>query len=116
MHDSCDDSGNEYLMMDSMVDYQKSYQYISVSNQRVVHRGWIFMWQYTAGWQQCVQWIDGSTSWHALKYLEESYRVEIAEYAVAQEIDHETEFNRWVKAVLKNRLRIYLKEKERSIT
>ena len=35
---------------------------------------------------------------------------------MAQEIDHETEFNWWVKAVLKNRLRIYLKEKEQSIT
>ena len=39
MYAEYDDSVNEYLMMDSIVDYQKSDKYVSVSSQKVVHRG-----------------------------------------------------------------------------
>ena len=66
------------------MDYQKSNKYISVSGQKVLHRGRGFMWQSTVGWNLCIQWRDGSTLWQALKYLKGSHPVEIAEYAVAQ--------------------------------
>ena len=36
---ACDDSGNEYLIMKSIVDYRKSNGDISVSSQKVVNRG-----------------------------------------------------------------------------
>ena len=49
---------------------------------------------------------DRLTSWKTLKELKDSHRVETAEYAVAQEIDHKSSFNWWVKAVLKKHLRI----------
>ena len=58
------------------------------------------------GWQLCVQWRDGSTSWQYLKDLKESHPVDTAEYAADQEIYHEPAFNLWVKVVLKKRLRI----------
>ena len=45
-------------------------------------------------------------SWQALKVQKKYHPVETAEYEVDQEIYHETEFNWWVKEVLKNRLRI----------
>ena len=106
MYDSCDESGNEYLMMDSIVDHRKSDKALSVSSQNMVHRGWSFMWQSTVGWKLCVQWRYGLTSWQALKDLKESHTVETLEYAVAQEIDHEPAFNWWVKSSLKKRLRI----------
>ena len=44
---ACDDSGNKYLMMDSILDYQKSNKALSLSSQKMVHRGWIFMRQST---------------------------------------------------------------------
>ena len=36
---ACDDSGNEYMMMESIVDYRKSNKALSVSSQKVVHIG-----------------------------------------------------------------------------
>ena len=76
MYSTCDDSGNEYLMMDSILDYWKSNKELSVASQKVVHRGFSFMWRSTVGWQICVKWRYGSTSWQALKDLKESHPVE----------------------------------------
>ena len=106
IHAACDDFGNEYLMMDSIVDYRKSNNTISFFIQKVVHRGRSKMWRSRFRWQLCVKWRDGSTSWQYLKNLKESHPVETAEYSVAQEIDHEPAFNWWVNTILNNRLRI----------
>ena len=93
-------------MMDSIVGYQKNNKDTSVSSHEVVHRGRSFMWRSTVGWQIYVQWRYGLPSWQALKDLKESHPVDTAEYAVAQKICHDTEFNWWIRAVLKKRLRI----------
>ena len=71
-------------MMEWIVYYQKNDKDIIVTDQKVVHRGWIFMRKYTIRWQLCVQWRDVSTSWQAIKDLNESHPVAIANYAVAQ--------------------------------
>ena len=39
MYASYDDFGNKYLMMESIVDYQKNNKALSVASQKVVHRG-----------------------------------------------------------------------------
>ena len=72
----------------------------------VVHLGQSFMRQSTVGWHLGIQWRYRTTSWKALKDLKESHPVETAEYAMAQEIDHDPELNWYVKAVPKKRLRI----------
>ena len=72
MYAACDDSRNENLMMDSVVDYRKSNKAISVSSQKVVHRGRSFMRQSIVGWQLCVEWRDGLTSWQLHKDMKES--------------------------------------------
>ena len=59
MYAACDDSGNEYLIMDLIVGYQKNDKAIPVPDQKVVHIGWSFMWKYPVGWKLCVQWKDG---------------------------------------------------------
>ena len=43
MYAACDDSGNEYLIMDLIVGYQKNDKAIPVPDQKVVHIGWSFM-------------------------------------------------------------------------
>ena len=106
MYAACNDSGNEYLIMDSIVDYWKSDKDILVSSQKVVHTGQSFMRKSTVIWYLCVQWRDGSTSWQALKYLKESHPVETSDYVVAKEIYHKSAFNFWVKSVMKKRLSI----------
>ena len=67
MYAACDGSGNDYLMMNSIVDYRNNYKATTVPYQKVVHRGQSFMQRSTVVWQLCVQYRDGSTSWQALK-------------------------------------------------
>jgi hypothetical protein len=37
----------------------------------------------TAGWELCIAWKDGSTSWETLANLKSSYPIQIADYAIA---------------------------------
>ena len=55
MYAACDNSGNEYLMMESILYYWKSNKALSVTSQKVVHRGRSFMRRSTVGWQLYVQ-------------------------------------------------------------
>ena len=68
----------------------------------------------TKGWDLCVLWKDGSTSWVPLKDLKESNPIEVAEFAVAHKIHHEPAFVWWVPKVLKTRQRVLSAVKSRS--
>ena len=61
MYAACKEYGNEYLMMDSIVDYWKSANALSVAIQKVTHKCLSFMRRSTVGCQICVQWRYGST-------------------------------------------------------
>ena len=69
----------------------------------------------TRGWQLCVQWKDGSTSWEKLSDLKESHPIETAEYVHAQGLMREPAFNWWAPHVLKKRERIISLVKKRSV-
>ncbi len=107
MYSQCDTDGNQYLLLDQLVDHQKDDTAITLTKQ-TVHRdnGRTYRRKTTAGWQICCQWIDGSTTWEKLSDLKESHPIETAEYAVTHGIDHEPAFNWWVKHFLKKRERI----------
>ena len=51
MYAACGDSGDDYLMMDSIGYYQNNYNTITFPDQKVVHRGRSFMWRSTVGWK-----------------------------------------------------------------
>ena len=65
----------------------------------------------TCGWKILVEWKDGSVDWVPLKDLKQSNPVDMAEYAVANEISYEPAFNWWVKENLRHRDRIISKVK-----
>ena len=69
----------------------------------------------TRGWELLVEWKDGSMDWIRLANLKESYPVQIAEYAVANGIDHEPAFKCWVLSILRRRDRIISKVKSKNI-
>jgi hypothetical protein len=56
--------------------------------------------QTTAGWELQVEWKDGSTSWLPLKELKETKIVDVAQYAVDNQIDHEPAFEWWVRGLV----------------
>ena len=61
------------------------------------------MRQSTVGWKLLVEWVDGSQSWIPLKVLKEHNPIEVAEFAIATEIDHEPAFAYWVKHTIRQK-------------
>jgi hypothetical protein len=55
----------------------------------------------TKGWQLCVQWKGGRTNWVSLAELKDSNPLELAKYAKAHGLLHESAFNWWAKDVLR---------------
>jgi hypothetical protein len=55
----------------------------------------------TKGWRICVTWTDGSTSWHSLADIKNSYPIQLAEYALANNLQNEPAFRWWIKPTLK---------------
>jgi hypothetical protein len=103
MFAQCDEDGNEYVLFDSFVDFQKDGTSLSLADKKVLVKGRPSLCRTAVDWQLCCQWKDGSTSWEKLSDLKESHPVQTAEYAVAQGIDHEHAFNWWLSHVLKKR-------------
>ena len=115
MYAQCDADGNEYLLLESFVDYRKESGALTMDEQEIVVRGRKSLRRSTKGWKICCQWKDNSTSWEKLSDLKESHPVQVAEYAVAQGIAHEPAFNWWVTHVLRKRDRIVAAVKKRNV-
>ena len=67
----------------------------------------------TKGWELYVRWKDQSTSWVRLRDLKENNPVELAEYAVANQIQSEPAFKWWVSYTLRKREAIISKVNSR---
>jgi len=65
----------------------------------------------TRGWDICVEWRDGSTSWLPLKDVKDANPLELAQYAVANGIAEELAFKWWVQEILKRKRKIIAKIK-----
>ena len=63
----------------------------------------------TKGWEICIYWKDGSTTWNTLKNVKYLYPVHMAELALENRISEEPEFAWWVKYVLKKRYQMISK-------
>ena len=57
----------------------------------------------TKGWEVCIKWKYGSSTWNQVKDVKESFPVQLAEYAVLKKIADETAFTWWIKKLLKKR-------------
>eukprot|EP00956_Cyclotella_meneghiniana_P018312 scaffold30420_cov55-Cyclotella_meneghiniana.AAC.1 len=114
LYSQCDPDGNEFVLLDSILDYRRHDGAISKSNQVRVVDGKKIVRRSTCGWELCCSWKDGSTSWQSLSELKESHPVQVAEFAFAAQIADEPAFNWWVGWVLKKRDRIISAVKFRS--
>ncbi|KAL7479872.1 hypothetical protein ACHAW6_005592 [Cyclotella cf. meneghiniana] len=92
----CNLDGNQYAMLDAIVDYKKNHNVaISRSNQVKIVNGKKIFSHSTCGWELCCEWKDGSTSWQKLSDLKESQPLQVAEFALAMGIAYELAFNWW---------------------
>jgi len=102
-----DEEGNKYLLFDAIIDHRcdktaikRAYMWITSYNGNKQLR------RTTQGWDLCVQWKDGSTSWEKLANLKSSHPLQTAEYAVQKNIDSEPAFRWWVSQVLNEHRRV----------
>lgn len=106
-------AGQHYQLIDEIIDHKSDGNAIPVSEGTIETKtGNIRKKITTAGWKLLVQWKDGSSDWVPLKDLKNSNPVHLAQYAVANKIDHEPAFSWWVKDVLRRTNRIISKTKK----
>eukprot|EP00980_Cylindrotheca_fusiformis_P018168 scaffold5886_cov93-Cylindrotheca_fusiformis.AAC.2 len=110
---SVDDDGYTMYELEEIVDHKRDGTAIPKDDGFVMLRGRRVPKRTTRGWQICVQWKDGSTSWIPLKDIKESHPVKLAEYAVANKLIEEPAFKWWAPYMLKKRDRIIKAVKRR---
>ena len=81
MYAQCDADGNEYLLLDLLVNYHKDNKAISLTEQQMSIWDRPVTQKTTASWQIRWQWKDGSISWEKLSELKEYHPVKTAEFA-----------------------------------
>ena len=84
MYAQCDTESNQYLLLKEIVDWKcdnnstmsQADMYVTCSANR-------HFCKTKKGWQLCIEWKNGTTSWEWLADLKESNLIEVAEFAVA---------------------------------
>jgi hypothetical protein len=101
MYAQVDDEGNMFEFLDEIMDHKKDDTVIDIANGTVTtSSGNVKPTITTQGWQLLMLWKDKLTSWEKLKDLKASNPVELAEYAVANQIAEESAFKWWVSNTL----------------
>ena len=84
----CDVNRNDYLLLEMFINYRKNDSALGVEGQKIVFKGWETLRKEIAGWDICCKWKDSSTLWEKLSILQEMHPIQVAEYAIAQSIQH----------------------------
>ena len=94
-----DSEGHNYQVLTEVTDHNKDDSAIAKVDG---FSGNLHQKRITRGWKLLVEWKDGSVDWVPLKNLKQSNPVELAEYAVENEINDKPAFNWWVKEILRH--------------
>ncbi len=85
-----DEEGRQQLVLQEISDHRKDGSAIPISEGMFRTRsGAQVPKKTTRGWELKVEWKDGTSDWVPLRELKESNPIELAEFAVANKIDHE---------------------------
>ena len=104
MYAMCDENGDHILLFDAIVDHKNNDNEITRAEQKFVDsRGKQHNKRSKKGWEVCVIWKNGSTTWEKLSDFKECYPVQTAKYAVTNDIDTEPAFIYWVTHTLNKR-------------
>ena len=63
MYAQCDPDGNQYVLLDDIIDFRKTDPELSIEDQNIVVKGRESLYYSTVGWQVLFQLKYGSTSW-----------------------------------------------------
>ncbi len=101
-----DEKGNLTQLFEGIVGHHKNSRAIEKADQCYMVNGRKVKKKTTSGWDIEIEWMDNTTSWLPLKEVEATNSVELAEYAIKNQIDTEPPFDWWVKETLKRRKRL----------
>ena len=95
--EEADSDGHASTFLHTIVDHRSSGEAVKICDKYIKSKnGTQRLRQTTAGWDFLVEWTGGTRQWMSLKILKESNPVQVAEYAVARNIDDEPAFAWWV--------------------
>jgi hypothetical protein len=105
MYAQCDIEGRQYNIMEGIIDHKTNDHAVEPDEMYINHGSNKKVRKTTKGWNLCVEWKDGTTSWEILVDLKESNPVEVAEYPAAKSLIATPAFVWWSPHVLKKRTR-----------
>jgi hypothetical protein len=108
-----DNDGHTVYLLDEIVDHRKKADALSIEDGYHEIAGRQKPKITTRGWEFCVQWKDGSTTWVPLKLIKESNPIEVADYVRANGLTDQPAFAWWVPFTLKQRNRVIKATKKR---
>ena len=103
-----DEEGHKQMLFQEIIDHRSNHDAIKLSDLKGNENG---KYKTTKGWDLCVQWQGGQTTWVALKDMKNGFPVQTAKYSVAKGINKQPAFAWWVPYVLKKSKRIMSKIK-----
>lgn len=102
-----DEHGRHYQIIQEIVEHKKDASALSIEDGYILSRsGNRHPKKTTRGWKLLVEWKDGTSSWVPLKDLKVSNPLELAEYAMSNNLENEPAFKWWVQHTLKTKDRI----------
>jgi hypothetical protein len=99
----CDEEGNEFNLMDIIVDHKTDGHDVEQAGVYIKHGSNTQVRDTTNGWNLCVECKDSTTSWEFMADLKEDIPIEVAEYAVSNNLNDPLAFVWWAPHVLNKR-------------
>ena len=116
LYSQVDEDGNQYRLFKAIIGHRRTKKALDKADQfRIGSNGKRYKKKTTAGWDLEYEFADGSTSFVPLKEAKEANPVEVAEYAVQNQIDEEPAFDWWVRGILKKKNRLIKMSKKRHV-
>ena len=92
IYSQVDDDGYNYFVFDEIIDHRSDETALFGDDAKYDKGGQKVFKRTTKGWELCVRWKDGSSSWVKLKDIKDSNPIETAEYARAVGIEKQPAF------------------------
>ena len=105
-----DDEGHKQMLFEEIIDHRSTADAVKMNDIKAGSKGKL---RTTKGWDLCVQWKGGQTTWVALKDMKNGFPVQTADYAMAKGINEQPAFAWWVPYVLRKSKRIISKMKSK---
>ena len=89
MYSQVDSEGKQYRYFVAIINPRKNTKAVDKVDQFRTQYGKKTRKKTTTGWNLEVEWKDGTTSWLPLKEIKETNPVEVANYAISNQLDTE---------------------------